>query len=126
MLSAEIPLADHAPSTYRKLNPKKLKDLTKQLIQLVGSEEEPRDAKLLVAEYTVEQVGLIKDSIHGIAPEDFAARILSKTGIVTLPGEMQSTWSDQWLPIVAFEGVKYVIDFGAKNAFGPLNEWPGW
>ncbi len=119
-------LADFAPRTYRHLNPRPLKVLTDQLLQLVGPEEQSVDARLLVAEYVADEVGSTPEGITGIRPEEFVAGILVKAGIAT--GKIQEPLSETGLtfPIVTLEGEQFVIDFKARQAVTPIGTWPGW
>jgi hypothetical protein len=117
------PLADYAPRTYRHLNPRPLKRLARELIDLVGPEESPRDAKLLVAEYVAEQVKLSDESIVGIQREELVAGILSKSGLTDNGVEQPITETGVRLSLVTLDGLKYAIDYSAKQSIMPLHEW---
>lgn len=127
-VSPEIrkPLADYAPRTYRQLNPRPLKKLAGELIDLAGSAESPRDAKLLVAEYVAEQVSLSDEPIVGIRREDFVAGILSKSGLTDSGVEEPLTDTDMRLSLITLDGLKYAIDYSASRPIMPLQEWIGW
>ncbi len=122
----EKPLADHAPKLFRKLNPHILRRLTGDLIKLAGPEETPRQAKQLVAEYVIDVVIQEQDSIQGISPEDFAAQILAKSGVVGPTGGQILRSYGSPLPVVNFEGANYVVDFGTRSAFRPINDLQIW
>lgn len=122
---ARKPLADYAPQTYRRLNPRPLKKLADELVRLVGPEERPADAKFLVAEYIAEEVKVAKTTIAGIQPEEFAAGILTKAGIAAKEHGNVFRYVDEALPVVSFEGQEYVVDFSAKRPITPLQAWPG-
>lgn len=123
-LNPEIlrPLADYAPQTYRRVNPKPLRRLTSELLQLVGPEETPADAKRLVAEFVIGQVRSTAEDIHGISPEQFSAGILAKTGVVA-PDITFFLGSGESLPIIELEGDPYVLDFDTGSGILPYTQW---
>lgn len=121
-LELKKPLADHAPKTYRRLNPRALEVMSGELVQLAGRNEGRRDVSLLVAEYVIEQVRSADEQITGIEPENFVAAILARSGVaqsVTYP----LTETGKALPIVTIEREQYIVDFSSVPPLQPLELW---